>query len=106
MPDTTTAETVEAPKATDPRKHPESKHLDHGTDAKLLAEATRMRAEKLAEFAKHTADAPTDLRLATHTIDSQVAADIKRIADGIESLDKTLATVAAKWLDEFERVRR
>ena len=54
MPDTTTAEADrEAPKATDPRKNPESKHLDHGTDAKLLAEATRMRAAKLAEMAVH-----------------------------------------------------
>jgi hypothetical protein len=38
--------------------------------------------------------------------ESQAADNLKRIADGIDTLVKLADAVAGKWLDEFERVRR
>ena len=54
-------------------------------------------AAKLAEMAEHPVKVP---------IDSQVAADVKRIADGIDSLVKLVSQVVAEWLRELERTRR
>jgi hypothetical protein len=45
-------------------------------------------------------------RLSGPTEVADIASDIKRIADGIDSLVKLADAVAGKWLDEFERVRR
>ena len=54
-------------------------------------------AAKLAEMAEHPVKGP---------IDSLVAADVKRIADGIDSLVKLVSQVVAEWLRELERTRR
>ncbi len=54
-------------------------------------------AAKLAEMAEHPVKVP---------IDSVVAADVKRIADGIDSLVKLVSQVVAEWLRELERTRR
>ena len=54
-------------------------------------------AAKLAEMAEHKDPLP---------IDSVVAADVKRIADGIDSLVKLMSQVVAEWLRELERTRR
>ena len=54
-------------------------------------------AAKLAEMAEHPAPLP---------IDSRIAADVKRIADAIDSLVKLTAQVMNEWLRELERTRR
>jgi hypothetical protein len=54
-------------------------------------------AAKLAEVAEHPVKLP---------IDSQFAADVKRIADGIDSLVVLVSQVVAEWLRELERTRR
>jgi len=54
-------------------------------------------AAKLAELAEHPVSLP---------IDSRIAADVQRIADGIDSLVKLMGGLAAEYRSELERTRR
>ena len=88
------------PKRTE-RSHRESRHEQAGHIAPKLAAVAENHMPKVAAKLAEMAEYPVKL-----PIDSQVAADVKRIADGIDSLVKLTAQVVNEWVRELERTRR